>query len=179
MSTTKLSPEIQHKGSKGEKMYDTKNDINKALRVKLIVLLNQRLADVIDLQIQLKQAHWNVKGPNFISLHELFDRVSEGIEIYSDNIAERIVQLGGIAEGTIQVISKRSKLDAYPLEIGDGSDHVKATVTALAKFGSMIRQSITDASDLKDDDTADIFTEVSRGTDKWLWFVEAHRQASH
>jgi len=179
MPTKKNSPESQNLESKKEKMYDTKNDINKNLRVKLNVLLNQRLADVIDLQLQLKQAHWNVKGPNFISLHELFDRVSEGIEIYSDNIAERIVQLGGIAEGTIGVISKRSKLDEYPLDIGDGSDHVKATVGALAKFASMIRQSITEASDLKDDDTADIFTEVSRGIDKWLWFVEAHRQANH
>jgi starvation-inducible DNA-binding protein len=158
-------------------MYDTKNDIGKSLRVKLNALLNQRLADVIDLQIQLKQAHWNVKGPNFISLHELFDKVSTGIEAYSDTIAERIVQLGGIAEGTIRVASARSKLDEYPLSIGDGTDHVKATVAAIAKFGTMVRHSITEATKLNDDDTADIFTEVSRGVDKWLWFVEAHRQA--
>ncbi len=158
-------------------MYETKNDISKSLRVQLNTLLNQRLADVIDLQIQLKQAHWNVKGPNFISLHELFDKVATGIEAYSDTIAERIVQLGGIAEGTIRVASSRSKLDEYPLTIGDGVAHVQATVAAIAKFGTMVRHSIDEATNLEDNDTADIFTEVSRGVDKWLWFVEAHRQA--
>lgn len=160
-------------------MYDTKNDISKPLRKKLITLLNQRLADVIDLQMQLKQAHWNVKGPNFISLHELFDKVAMGISEYSDTIAERVVQLGGIAEGTVRMVGTRSKLDEYPTEIGDGMVHVQATAAAISKFGSLVRQSITEASDLKDDDTADIFTEVSRGTDKWLWFVEAHGQANH
>ena len=128
--------------------------------------------------MQMKQAHWNVKGPNFIGLHELFDRIDEAVESYVDLIAERIVQLGGIAEGTVRVSAARSRLEEYPLLIGDGRDHVDAVSTALAAFGHEVRESIDEAADLEDADTADLFTEISRGIDKWVWFVEAHAQAS-
>ena len=167
------------KSIEAKKMYETENDIDKPRRTGLSALLNLRLADAIDLQMQLKQAHWNVKGPNFISLHELFDKVAAAVELYGDTIAERIVQLGGIAEGTVRVVGMRSRLEEYPLTIGEGTAHVRAVAAAIAKFGSEIRGSISEATQLKDDGTADIFTEVSRGIDKWLWFVEAHVQASH
>src|SRR5215471_13081055 len=96
-------------------MYETENDLPKDARVEVIGIVNQRLADIIDLQTQLKQAHWNVKGPHFIGLHELFDKIAEEVESYVDLIAERIVQLGGIAEGTVRVAAARSRLDEYPL----------------------------------------------------------------
>src|SRR5262250_3759746 len=102
-------------------MYETENDLPKAARVEVIGLLNQRLADIIDLQTQLKQAHWNVKGPHFIGLHELFDKIAEEVESYVDMIAERIVQLGGVAEGTVRISASRSRLEEYPLDIADGS----------------------------------------------------------
>ena len=106
-------------------LYETENDLPKAARVELNALINQRLADAVDLQMQLKQAHWNVKGPHFIGLHELFDKVAEDVESYVDMIAERAVQLGGIAEGTVRVTAAaRSRLQEYPLTIGDGSAHV-------------------------------------------------------
>jgi starvation-inducible DNA-binding protein len=140
--------------------------------------MNQRLASAIDLQLQLKQAHWNVKGPNFIGLHELFDKVSEAIEPYVDMIAERIVQLGGTAEGTIRGAAARSRLTEYPSGIGDGSAHVNAVAQALSTFAYESRNTITEADELEDAVTADLFTEVTRGIDKWLWFVEAHHQAS-
>jgi starvation-inducible DNA-binding protein len=159
-------------------LYETENDLPKAARVELNALINQRLADAIDLQMQLKQAHWNVKGPNFIGLHELFDKISEDVESYVDMIAERIVQLGGIAEGTVRSAAARSRLEEYPLTIGDGSAHVAAVAKALSTFGREARVSINEADALGDADTADIFTEISRGVDKWLWFVEAHSQAA-
>ncbi|MDB6065073.1 MAG: hypothetical protein JWR26_1281 [Pedosphaera sp.] len=160
------------------KMYETENDIPLKTRVELNALMNQRLADAIDLQSQMKQAHWNVKGPNFIALHELFDEIDEAVEEYVDLIAERIVQLGGIAEGTVRVAAGRSRLDEYPLSIGDGTAHVEAVARALSTFGHDARNTIEEATAFEDADTADIFTEISRGIDKWLWFVEAHSQAS-
>jgi starvation-inducible DNA-binding protein len=158
-------------------MFKTKNDLSEATRVKAIELLNARLADCIDLQTQTKQAHWNVKGPNFIALHELFDKINEEVEDYVDDIAERIVQLGGVAEGTTRMVAKRSSLTEYPLSAANGHSHVEALSSALAAFGRAARKAIGEANEVGDLDTADLFTEVSRGIDKWLWFVEAHLQA--
>ena len=158
-------------------MFKTKNDLSEATRVKTVELLNARLADCKDLETQTKQAHWNVKGPNFIGLHELFDKINEDVEDYVDEIAERAVQLGGVAEGTARVVAKRSSLPEYPLNAADGHSHVEALSSALAAFGKSARKAIEQANELGDLDTADLFTEVSRGVDKWLWFVEAHLQA--
>jgi starvation-inducible DNA-binding protein len=160
------------------KLYETENDIPQNRRVELIVIMNQRLADAVDLQTQMKQAHWNVKGPHFIGLHELFDQIDEAVESYVDLIAERIVQLGGIAAGTARVAAARSRLEEYPLNIADGAAHVEAVARALSTFGHDARNTIGEADELDDPDTADMFTEISRGIDKWLWFVEAHSQAS-
>jgi starvation-inducible DNA-binding protein len=160
------------------KMYETENDISLKRRSELNALMNQRLADAVDLQMQMKQAHWNVKGPNFIGLHELFDKVARSVETYVDMIAERIVQLGGIAEGTVRVAASRTRLPEYPLAIADGMAHVEAVARALSTFGQAARATIEEANALDDADTADLFTEVSRGIDQWLWFVEAHSQAT-
>ena len=158
-------------------MFKTKNDVPEATRVKVVELLNARLADCIVLQTQTKQAHWNVKGPNFIALHELFDQINEDVEDYVDDIAERAVQLGGVAEGRARMAAKRSSLAEYPAMAVDGRSHVEALSSALAAFGAAARKGIDQANELGDLDTADLFTEVSRGIDKWLWFVEAHLQA--
>jgi starvation-inducible DNA-binding protein len=158
-------------------MFKTKNDLSEGTRVKAAELLNARLADCKDLQTQVKQAHWNVKGPNFIALHELFDKINDEVEEYVDEIAERAVQLGGVAEGTARMVAKRSSLAEYPTSAVDGRSHVEALSSALAAFGKAARKAIGEANDLGDLDTADLFTEVSRGIDKWLWFVEAHLQA--
>ena len=160
------------------KMYKTGNDISQSRRLEINAILNQRLASAVDLQMQMKQAHWNVKGPNFIGLHELFDKIAKSTESYVDLIAERIVQLGGIAEGTVCVSAARSQLDEYPLAVAEGTSHISGVVTALSTFGHEARGTITEADDLDDADTADLFTEISRGIDKCLWFVEAHTQAT-
>ena len=158
-------------------MYETENDLSLKPRTELNTLMNQRLADAVDLQMQMKQAHWNVKGPSFIALHELFDKVDEAVEEYVDMIAERIVQLGGIAEGTVRMAAARTRLVEYPLGIADGMAHVEAVARALSSFGHEARNTINQADELDDAGTADLFTEISRGIDKWLWFVEAHSQA--
>ena len=157
-------------------MYKTKNDLPEGARKDLVELCNARLADAIDLQTQCKQAHWNVKGPDFISLHELFDKVNEDVEAYVDLIAERAVQLGGVAEGTARSIARRTTLPEYGATGGAGRAHVEALSTSLAAFGKLARQAISQSNEVKDADTTDLFTEVSRGTDKWLWFIEAHLQ---
>ena len=160
------------------KMYETENDISKERRTELNALLNLRLASAVDLQLQMKQAHWNVKGPSFIGLHELFDKVAEAVEDYVDQIAERIVQLGGVAEGTLRMAAARTQLTEYSPEISEGMEHVEFVARALSTFGQQARATIDEANALDDADTADLFTEVSRGIDKWLWFVEAHSQAA-
>jgi len=160
------------------KMYETENDISKERRTELNALLNLRLASAVDLQLQMKQAHWNVKGPSFIGLHELFDKVAEAVENYVDEIAERIVQLGGVAEGTVRMTAARTQLTEYSPEISEGIEHVECVARALSTFGQQARATIDESNALDDADTADLFTEVSRGIDKWLWFVEAHSQAA-
>src|SRR3984957_16310940 len=126
-------------------MFKTKNDLSEEIRPKAVELRNARLAARIDLQTQTKQAHWNGKGPNFIALHELFDKINEEVEDYVDDIAERAVQLGGVAEGTARMVAKRSSLREYPLSAADGRSHVEALSSALAAFGKAARKAISEA----------------------------------
>jgi starvation-inducible DNA-binding protein len=154
----------------------TRNSLLQDARIEVAALLQDRLADSIDLMLQAKQAHWNVKGPHFISLHELFDKVYSDTEVFVDLIAERIVQLGGAAEGTIGAAAGRSGLPEYSLDISCGDQHVAELAHALAFYGETIRLAITPVTQLEDVNTADILTQVSRGTDTNLWLVEAHEQ---
>src|SRR4051794_27381921 len=158
-------------------MHKTKIDIAEDVRSQVIEILNQRLADAADLKSQAKQAHWNVKGMNFIALHELFDQVSTELDTHVDDIAERITSLGGTAMGTVRLAAQNSSFAEYPHEISDGTAHVDALSTALADFGKKVRADIDTTDELEDKDTADILTGVSRAVDKLLWFVEAHNQA--
>ena len=167
---------MAQQAAEGTLLYETKNSLPAETRAQAVELLNHRLADCIDLQSQTKQAHWNVKGPHFIGLHKLFDEIYEATEEYVDLIAERVVQLGGIAEGTVRVCAERSTLSEYPLVISSGDEHVAALSDVLAQFSGKAREAIDELDDMGDPDSMDILTEVSRGVDKWLWFVEAHQQ---
>jgi starvation-inducible DNA-binding protein len=175
-------PPARQQGSRGQRetqsasLFPTKNDLPAETRAKVAELLNRRLADCIDLQTQCKQAHWNVKGPQFIGLHKLFDDINEDVEEYVDLLAERVVQLGGVAEGTARTVAGRTTIPEYPLDIAGGQEHVDALSTSLASFGGCARRAIDDTEELNDADSMDILTEISRGVDKWLWFVEAHLQ---
>ncbi len=160
----------------GVSLNPTKNSLNASIRAKVVSLLNARLVDAIDLGLQAKQAHWNVKGSNFTGLHALFDQVAAAAQGYADEIAERGVELGGIAEGTVQMVASNTTLDAYPVDAQKSNLHVEALSSALGTFGRHVREAIRTAEDLGDDDTADLFTEISRDVDKWTWMVEAHNQ---
>lgn len=158
------------------KLNPTKNNLPEKIRRAMVDLLNQNLADILDLQLQAKQAHWNVKGPSFFSLHELFDKTAEELEGFSDDIAERAVALGGTAFGTVRVAANCSRLSEYPQDISSGGEHVEALSNNLAAFGKSVRSAIETSAETGDADTSDLFTEVSRALDKLLWFVEAHAQ---
>jgi starvation-inducible DNA-binding protein len=155
-------------------MQHTKNTLSENVRAKSVELLNRHLAASVDLQAQVKQAHWNVRGPTFIAVHELFDKVAEEVENYSDTIAERAGALGGPAHGTVQVAVAQSFLVPYALTIAGEKEHLFAISSALAAFGDSARNAIDEATSYGDADTADIFTEVSRGIDAQLWRVESH-----
>jgi starvation-inducible DNA-binding protein len=154
--------------------YTSRLDIKDHVRKGSIALLQARLSDALDLEAQMKQAHWNVKGRDFIQLHELFDKVHTEVEDFVDLIAERITTLGGVADGRVQTTAKNTQLYEYALETHNGEDHLKAVAAVLAEFGKAVRADIDKADELGDKDTADIFTEISRETDKQLWFVESH-----
>src|SRR6478735_5573433 len=126
-------------------LYSTRNDLPEALRRKVVDLLNQNLADVLDLGLQTKQAHWNVKGPHFIALHELFDKLAEEVEGFIDEIAERVTSLGGTALGTVRMAAKASTLKEYPVDIFDGKEHVKALADRFAAYAASTRSAIDKA----------------------------------
>jgi starvation-inducible DNA-binding protein len=152
------------------------NVLPESVQARLIEILNRRLADAIDLQLQCRQAYWNVKGPNFLSLRELFNKVAGEVEAYANLIAERIVQLGGKAEGTAHAVAVRSSLDGH---LRACAGHIDTLTTTLTDFGRHTRYASAQATELKDADTADIFTEIARGIDKWLWFVETSQQSGN
>jgi len=155
-------------------MNPTKNDIPQELRSKVVDVLNARLAEAIDFKAQAKQAHWNVKGPHFYSLHLLFDKIAEATEEAIDEIAERAVALGGTALGTLQLTAQRTKLPDYPTDISSGRLHVEALSRSAAAWGKSLRNAIDEATEFRDADTADLFTGISREADKYLWMLEAH-----
>ena len=159
-------------------MYDTLIDLTQPVRLPLTQLLNERLADMIDLFNQTKHAHWNVKGSEFMQLHELFDGIAERVEEGCDLLAERVVTLGGTAEGTTRQSAAGSTIGEYDLGAADGPEHVRALAAQVAKLAASIRSAIQQSAELGDPTTSDLFTEISRSLDKDLWFLEAHLQKS-
>ncbi|HLJ65703.1 MAG TPA: DNA starvation/stationary phase protection protein Dps [Stellaceae bacterium] len=155
-------------------MFRTRNTLSDNARAKSVSVLNHNLAAAIDLRAQAKQAHWTVRGSDFIAVHELFDRVATEVTDYADLLAERASGLGGVAEGTVQTVAKETFLKPYPLRVGDCPSHIRAVADVLASFGTSVREAIEQTQGWGDADTADIFTEISRGTDQLLWLVESH-----
>jgi starvation-inducible DNA-binding protein len=156
--------------------FATRIDLAESVRQPLIELLNGRLADTADLYSQIKQAHWNVKGPDFFQLHQLFDQLAAEIFPYVDLIAERATALGGVAMGTTRMAAASSSLREYPVDATLGQEHLKALIERYAVFAAGMRRAIDAADDHPDRSTADLFTEISRTADKQLWFLEAHLQ---
>ena len=158
------------------RMFDTANDLPESTRKAMIALLNQELADTSDLYSQVKQAHWNVKGIHFYPLHLLFDQLAEHLQDDADAIAERATALGGYALGTVRMAAAASQLPELPDDIDAGVDYVQALVERYGQHASNVRDGIDKADKAGDQDTADLFTEISRQLDKDLWFLQAHLQ---
>jgi starvation-inducible DNA-binding protein len=158
-----------------EPIFKTSIDLDSDVRSDIIRLVNQQLADLTDLYSQTKQAHWNVKGENFYSLHLLFDSLAAAISPQIDDVAERVTALGGVAQGTVRMAASHSRLPEYP-EAVDGRAHLKALAARFAECARSTRAAIHTAQELGDDGTADLFTQISRDLDKHLWFIEAHMQ---
>ncbi|PLP57801.1 DNA starvation/stationary phase protection protein Dps [Mesorhizobium loti] len=154
----------------------TKNDLKSNTRTTAIAILNARLAEAIDLALITKQAHWNVKGPQFIAVHEMLDGFRSELDGHVDTIAERAVQLGGTAHGTLQDVAKTTTLKPYPTDIHKTKDHLAALIDRYAVVAKSARAAINESDEAGDADTADIFTAYSRALDKSLWFLEAHTQ---
>ncbi|MEO8337015.1 MAG: DNA starvation/stationary phase protection protein Dps [bacterium] len=155
-------------------MQQTHNTLAKTIREQSVEILNHHLAAAIALHAQVKHAHWNVRGPGFMAVHELFDKTAEAVESYSDMLAERVGNLGGTAQGTLPIVVKRSFLVPYPLGIADVPQHVFAVAAVLASFAQSARDAIDSTDSIGDKATADLFTEIVRGLDQDLWFVESH-----
>lgn len=160
-------------------MFGTRIFVPLEVREQIVGLLNQQLADTFDLYSQVKQAHWNVKGPQFYSLHLLFDDLAEKLAEYVDTIAERVTVIGGTASGTVRMAAGASRLPELTNETFDGMPCVEALAVRFAALTSTTRAAIEAATTSGAADTADLLTEVSRGLDKALWFLEAHLQQAH
>lgn len=156
--------------------YKTENDLSANAKSTAIAVLNARLADAIDLALLTKQAHWNIKGPQFIALHEMIDSFRTEIDGHVDTMAERVVQLGGTALGTTQAVAKTTTLAPYPTDIHKSHDHLRALIERYGKVANTVRAAINETDDAGDADSADLLTAFSRALDKALWFLEAHIQ---
>ena len=158
------------------KTFTTRIDLSPEVRKQMIALLNQQLADILDLYSQTKQAHWNVKGAQFLPLHELFDKLAAELLDHLDAIAERATALGGLALGTVRLAAANSQLPECDLDVTDCLPTVDALSERYAALADSMRKSIQSSVEQGDAVSADLFTEVSRSLDKALWFLEAHLQ---
>jgi starvation-inducible DNA-binding protein len=158
------------------RMYKSSVGTIESNRQATIALLNARLADSVDLRSQVKWAHWNVKGMHFMQLHLLFDSVAGHLEEHTDTIAERIVALGGVANGTARESAAKSGLKEADLSASDGASQLKWLVHNVAHHANALRQAVNESDDLGDKITSDLFTSITRELDKDLWFLEAHLQ---
>lgn len=155
----------------------TRNDLKDNAKQVSIGVLNACLADAVDLYNATRSAHWNVKGPMFHTLHVMLQGFYEALQTSSDDIAERVVQLGGTALGTTQVLAGTTRLPPYPTDIHGGADHLKQLVERYGQVASALREGIDTTDEAGDASTADLLTEQSRAVDKMLWMLEAHLQA--
>ncbi len=158
------------------KTHKTRNDLPSNAKATVIALLNDNLAATIDLSLATKQAHWNLKGPQFIAVHEMLDGFRTQLDGHTDTIAERVVQLGGTALGSLQSVASATKLKAYPVDIYAIHDHLAALIENYGDVANLVRKSIDEADEAGDANSADILTAASRDLDKALWFLEAHVQ---
>jgi len=155
-------------------LHATRNDLGANVREISVGVLNATLADTMDLNHAVRMAHWTVRGPHFAALHTLFETFYNQLDEVTDDIAERVIQIGGTPDGTTQLVAAKSRLEAYPADLRDGIDHVKALTARYAALAKTVRAGIDTTDEAGDADTADLLTGLSRTLDKALWMLEAH-----
>jgi starvation-inducible DNA-binding protein len=155
-------------------LHPTRIDIPPEIRLYLITLLNQTLACTVDLRSQVKQASWNVKGKEGAQLQALFESMATELDAYADLLADRLVVLGGVALGTARTAAAQSTLPEYPSDLAAGDAHALALAERVAHYTTAVRDAIAHAADVGDADTAAVYTDISRGVDKRLRFLESH-----
>lgn len=156
-------------------LHFTRNNLPSNTKITSIQLLNERLAEGLDIAMITKQAHWNMKGPSFIGVHKMMDGFRTQQNGLNDKMAERIAAMGGTALGTTQEVHKHTDIPEYPTDIYSVEDHLKALADRYAIYANALRKAIDQTAEAGDQDTSDLFTEVSRAMDQQLWFIEAHR----
>lgn len=157
-------------------MHKSRNGLPEKTRIELVNALNKTLATTTDLMIQLKHAHWNVKGPEFIALHKMFDEIAEEVENHVDVVAERITALGGTAFGTLQSAAQNTELKPYPTDVFQAKKHLELLAHNFAITSELCRKNIDFSEELDDMATNDLYIDLVRMLDKNLWFIEAHLQ---
>jgi starvation-inducible DNA-binding protein len=154
-------------------MYKSPSRLPEEARRKLAETLDARLSDGLDLHSQIKVAHWNIKGPQFPSLHPLFETFAVSLAAHNDEVAERAVTLGGRAHGTVRHVAKLSRLPEYPQETARDMEHVKLLAERIEAYLDGMRESRGVAEELKDTDTVDLFTGIITEFEKHAWFLRA------
>ena len=167
---------MQNVTTRSQALYGTRIDISEDARIELVGITNQQLADTIDLYLQTKQAHWNVKGPDFYAVHKFFDDLAESVEEFIDELGERVTALGGMALGTTRMAAEFSTLEEFDTSIVSSEDCLNALIERYAAYAASTRVAIERASELGDPTSEDLFTEISRVIDKNLYFLESHVQ---
>ena len=154
-------------------MYRSPSPLDEAACARLAESLNARLADGLDLHSQLKVAHWNVRGPQFPSLHPLFETMAVGLAAHNDAIAERAVTLGTLARGTVRHVASASRLPEYPQETTRDLEHVRLLAERIETYLAGLRESRTLSEKEGDPDTVDLLTGAILEFEKHDWFLRA------
>jgi starvation-inducible DNA-binding protein len=136
--------------------------------------LNFHVALASDLRSQVKQAHWNVVGPNFIALHKLFDEQATLLLAQVDIFAERVRALRGVARGTVRQAAAESPLEDIEADELPEAEAVQAILDRFERYSLSLTAAIEAADELKDLSTQDIFIEAQRDVDLHAYFLRSH-----
>lgn len=154
----------------------TRNDTDSNAKAVSQDVLQAIVSDAIDLTNATRQAHWNVKGSHFYGLHQMFERFYNMLNKNTDEMAERMVQLGGVPDGTTQGTGGRTRLIAYDAQLLDGLEHCDALADRYSALAHSLRDGIDKTDEAGDADTSDLLTQVSQEVEQALWMIEAHLQ---
>ena len=160
-----------------QRMYKNRVALPDDVKHQVVVEMNKTLAAALDTHTQAKFAHWNVKGLNFYQLHLVFDDTAKTIFKQIDPIAERITQLGGVANGTVRQSAATSEIPTYNVDAINGPEHLKALSDSLGKYCSILREASDKIEEIGDGPTSDFYHQLIIDAEEELYFLESHTEA--